>query len=54
MKKACDAAVPNDAHIALAEYDVPVITMNVDGLHQKSRSRHILANPRYSAGHCSL
>mgnify|MGYP000009464559 FL=1 len=43
MKKACDAAVPNDAHIALAEYDVPVITMNVDGLHQKARSRHILA-----------
>ena len=43
MKKACDAAVPSDAHIALAEYDVPVITMNVDGLHQKARSRHILA-----------
>ena len=31
MKKACDAAVPSDAHIALAEYDVPVITMNVGG-----------------------
>lgn len=43
MQKACDAVVPSDAHIALAEYDVPVITMNVDGLHQKARSRHILA-----------
>ena len=36
-------AAPNDAHLALAEYDVPVITMNVDGLHQKARSRHVLA-----------
>ncbi len=43
MQKACDAAAPNDAHLALAEYDVPVITMNVDGLHQKAKSRHILA-----------
>lgn len=43
MQKACNAAAPNDAHLALAEYDVPVITMNVDGLHQKARSRHILA-----------
>lgn len=42
-QKACNAAAPNDAHLALAEYDVPVITMNVDGLHQKARSRHILA-----------
>ena len=24
---------PNDAHIALAEYNIPIITMNVDGLH---------------------
>ena len=25
---------PNDAHIALTEYNIPVITMNIDGLHQ--------------------
>lgn len=25
---------PNDAHYALAEYEIPVITMNVDELHQ--------------------
>lgn len=30
---------PNDAHFALAEYDVPIITMNVDGLHQKAGSK---------------
>lgn len=30
---------PNDAHLVLAEYDVPIITMNVDGLHQKAGSK---------------
>lgn len=30
---------PNDAHLALAEYNVPIITMNVDGLHQKAGSK---------------
>mgnify|MGYP002567347014 CR=1 FL=1 len=43
MKMACDVAVPNDAHLALAEYAVPVITMNVDGLHQRAGSEHVLA-----------
>lgn len=33
---------PNDAHIALAEYNIPIITMNVDGLHQKAGSRDII------------
>lgn len=42
MQAACDKAEPNDAHFALAEYDVPIITMNVDGLHQKAGSRHVL------------
>ena len=42
MQAACDKAEPNDAHYALAEYDVPIITMNVDGLHQKAGSRHVL------------
>ena len=27
-------AKPNDAHLALAEYKIPVITMNIDGLHK--------------------
>lgn len=30
--------LPNDAHYALAEYDIPVITMNVDGLHQRAKN----------------
>lgn len=42
MRAVCDAACPNDAHLALAEYDVPIITMNVDGLHQKVGSKNVL------------
>ena len=33
---------PNDAHIALAEYDIPVITMNIDGLHEKANTKHLI------------
>lgn len=43
MLDTCVKAQPNDAHKALAEYDIPVITMNVDGLHQAAGSKHILA-----------
>lgn len=42
MRSACEKAKPNDAHLALAEYNVPVITMNVDGLHQKAGSKYLL------------
>lgn len=42
MKSTCDQASPNDAHIALAQYDIPIITMNVDGLHQRAGSKHVL------------
>lgn len=31
-------AKPNDAHIAIAEYGIPVITMNIDGLHERAGS----------------
>ncbi len=31
-------AQPNDAHLVLAEYNIPVITMNIDGLHEKAGS----------------
>lgn len=31
-------ALPNDAHLALAEYQIPIITMNIDGLHQLAGS----------------
>ena len=29
---------PNDAHVALAEYKIPIITLNIDMLHQKAGS----------------
>jgi NAD-dependent deacetylase len=41
MKKICDEAVPNAAHIAIAAYDVPVVTMNIDGLHTRAGSRNV-------------
>jgi NAD-dependent deacetylase len=33
---------PNDAHIALAEYDIPVLTMNVDTLHEQAGTKTIV------------
>lgn len=33
---------PNDAHIALAEYKIPIITMNVDDLHEKAGTIDII------------
>ena len=33
-----NGAKPNDAHIALAEYGIPIITMNIDGLHRAAGS----------------
>ena len=38
LKDSMQNAVPNDAHYALAEYRVPIITMNIDGLHEKAGS----------------
>ena len=38
----CKAAEPNDAHKALAEYNIPVITMNIDGLHNRAGSEHVV------------
>lgn len=34
LKANMNGAKPNDAHYALAEYHIPVITMNIDGLHK--------------------
>lgn len=42
MYDICQKAEPNDAHRALAEYKVPVITMNVDQLHQRAGSEYVL------------
>ena len=38
----CEQAEPNDAHMALAEYGIPVITMNIDSLHMRAGSKNIL------------
>lgn len=38
LKVNMSGAKPNDAHIALAEYKIPVITMNIDGLHKLAGS----------------
>ena len=35
-------AEPNAAHYALAKYDITVITMNIDGLHQKAGSKQVI------------
>lgn len=41
LEKWCHAE-PNAAHRALAEMNVPVITQNIDGLHQKAGSTQVL------------
>lgn len=33
-----NGAKPNDGHYALAEYHIPIITMNIDGLHKLAGS----------------
>lgn len=38
LKEQIDKASPNDAHRALMEYNVDIVTMNIDGLHQKAGS----------------
>lgn len=42
IRAMCDAAEPNDAHLAISEHGVPVVTMNVDGLHSRAGSEHVL------------
>lgn len=38
LKNSMATAQPNEAHLSLARFHVPVITMNIDGLHQKAGS----------------
>lgn len=38
MKERIDQAVPNDAHLALTAYNIPIVTMNIDSLHHKAGS----------------
>ena len=38
LKANMNGAKPNDAHYALKEYNIPIITMNIDGLHKLAGS----------------
>lgn len=42
MKETVDTAGPNPAHMALAERDIPVVTMNIDGLHRRAGTRRLV------------
>lgn len=42
MKETIDRAEPNPAHLALVEYNIPVITMNIDGLHTRAGSKDLI------------
>ncbi|MDD2481417.1 MAG: hypothetical protein PHC44_10630 [Lutispora sp.] len=42
MKKTVDKALPNAAHIAVADYNIPVVTMNIDGLHKRAGSKEVV------------
>lgn len=43
MKRTMDKAQPNAAHYAIAEMNCPVITMNIDGLHEKAGTKNVIA-----------
>lgn len=45
MREFCNSVkgkLPNDAHKALVDYDIPVITMNVDGLHRVAGTKVLI------------
>lgn len=42
FRKKIREAEPNDAHKALAKYDIPIITMNIDSLHNRAGSKNVL------------
>lgn len=42
MYERISQAEPNPAHLALARYQIPVITMNIDGLHRKAGTKELV------------
>ena len=42
LREACLRAQPNAAHMALARFGVPVITMNIDGLHRRAGTEDLI------------
>ncbi|HZJ87131.1 MAG TPA: Sir2 family NAD-dependent protein deacetylase [Erysipelothrix sp.] len=43
-------AGPNDAHYALKDYDIDIITMNIDGLHEEAGSSPLLLHGELPKG----
>lgn len=41
MREISDSAEPNAAHFAIADMNVPVITMNIDGLHRRAGTKSL-------------
>lgn len=42
LKSNCTGKEPTQAHFSLAKYQVPIITMNIDGLHKAAGSEYVL------------
>lgn len=42
LNKTIKKAKPNAAHLAFAKYDIPVITMNIDSLHDRAGSKKLI------------
>jgi NAD-dependent deacetylase len=42
LKEISTKAKPNPAHIALTEFNIPVVTMNVDGLHKRAGTKRLI------------
>lgn len=42
LKESIKNAKPNDGHLALAQYEIPIVTMNIDGLHSKAKSQLVV------------
>ena len=42
LEELINKAKPNAAHLVLAEYDVLIITMNIDKLHQSAGSKNVI------------
>ncbi len=54
LKHACEKAMPNPAHLALAQHGVPVITMNIDGLHRRAGTTDLIEiHGSMESVHCS-
>lgn len=42
MEQMSVTAKPNPAHLALSKYQIPIVTQNIDGLHQEAGSKTVI------------